>query len=144
MVWHKRVCKNNWKISSDTSLINVVYKHTGMDGSVPIIVVSTCQDHRKYALPQHSLCQCCKRHRPPITRIYQKYKLSQKNLLYASHTINVKADFDSLGFFTWKSWLNRLNSKMQKVNLKGLNEIRSKWEWPTLTHIKIITTANFT
>ena len=49
-------------------------------------------------------------------------KCPQKSLVYASHTINVKADFNSIGFLTCKSWLSRLTSKMQRVNWRSLNK----------------------
>ena len=49
-----------------------------------------------------------------------------KIFVFASHTINVKDDFDSIGLFTCKSCLNLLNRKTAKGHLRGLNEILSK------------------
>ena len=42
-----------------------------------------------------------------------------------AHTVNVKAEFTSLGFFTCNSWLH---SEMQRVCWRGLNETLSKWK----------------
>ena len=47
-------------------------------------------------------------------------------LRFAHTKKNVKADFNSLGFFRCKSLLNQLNSKMKRMNWSGLNEILSK------------------
>ena len=58
--------------------------------------------------------------------LLQQVQAFTKSLVYVSHTINVKTDFNSLGFLTCKYWLNRLNSKMQRVDSKGLNEISSR------------------
>ena len=37
-----------------------------------------------------------------------------------------KAEFNSIGFFTCKSWLSRLTSEMLWVNLSGLSDISSE------------------
>ena len=48
---------------------------------------------------------------------------------------NVKAAFNGFWFFSCKSWLNQLNSKMQGVNYRGLNDLMRM----ILVYIKIIT-----
>ena len=52
-----------------------------------------------------------------------KYKLLWSMLRIQK---NVKTDFNSIGFFTCKSWLNQLTSEMLRLSWKGLNDISSK------------------
>ena len=60
---------------------------------------------------------------------YTSISFHKKSLVYAAHTINAKADFNSHGFFTCKIFAkSRLNSEMQRANWRGLNEIASTGE----------------
>ena len=68
----------------------------------------------------HQCCQCFDYTSSSKNKAH-KYKFLQKSLVYVSHTINVSAELNSLGFFICKSSLNpaRIVQQFLQQNIVG-------------------------